>query len=570
MAELKNKPDEMNRKLGKLASHHGLLAPHETLPSPMSVFSPESELRETVSDEEKSTKNKSTENKVQDSTEKIFFKDACRVYEIDDKIDPKIGRKHQYTENSTLQPKTNTHTWKLAFEGIVTVTEKEICFTKYSFSTDSESKYITSPFQADRIIKIHDILRLRESNLQDRKVNLKVSKVSLEKNQNQEQFALKNNDNAKWYYIFFRDSFWRTQFCEKVSKLYVLDGKMQNYHEARELMKIEMKEEAERRRLANTEVLVDVDVDSDLGCGDGVNQAQLLARHELIDLRESVESVESVETSKSIETSKSTQTSKSVGTSKSESASIEPASIEPAIFEPDLSTTPIFMPARRMSKLSTPQKRKNLEPENNEKNQKPKLDLEIHQSNLDGSNIEISIPNVEIYTDPKSPEIDATDHHIKDTNISLPSLPPNFDESLETNLPSSPCVIPTEETETTESPKIKTNLPEKSLNSSTKRPNRKKHAARSPIAPKANIKKLFSQRSQGKFSELDLLDYLKNSGLTEIRINEAFDLLSKLPNIPREPVIWSLLKKLNDRGQIIMEMPKRRSKKCNNTILLLE
>jgi len=77
---------------------------------------------------------------------------------------------------------------------------------------------------------------------------------------------------------------------------------MQNYHEARELMKIEMEEEAERR-LANTELLVDVDVDSDLGCGDGVNQAQLLARHELIDLRESVESVESVETAKSIETS---------------------------------------------------------------------------------------------------------------------------------------------------------------------------------------------------------------------------------------------------------------------------
>jgi len=214
-----------------------------------------------------------------------------------------------------------------------------------------------------------------------------------------------------------------------------------------------------------------------------------------------------------------------------------------------------------MSKLSTPQKRKNLEPENN---------LEIQQSNLDGSNIEISIPNVEIYTDPKSPEIDATDHHIKDTNISLPSLPQNFDESLETNLPSSPCVIPNEEIETTKSPKIKTNLPEKSLNSLTKRPNRKKPAAKSPIAPKANIKKLFSQRSQGKFSELDLLDSLKNSGLTEIRINEAFDLLSKLPNIPREPVIWSLLKKLNDRGQIIMEMPKRRSKKCNNTILLLE
>jgi len=280
-----------------------------------------------------------------------------------------------------------------------------------------------------------------------------------------------------------------------------------------------------------------------------------------------VESVESVETAKSIETSKSTQTSKSVRTSESESASIETASIEPAIFEPDLSTTPIFMPARRMSKLSTPQKRKNLEPENNEKSQKPRLNLEIQQSNLDGSNIEISIPNVEIYTDPKSPEIDATDHHTKDTNISLPSLPKNFDESLETNLPSSPCVIPNEKNERTESPKIKTNLPEKSFNSLTKRLNRKKPAARSPIAPKSNIKKLFSQRSQGKFSELDLLDSLKNSGLTEIRINEAFDLLSKLPNIPREPVIWSLLKKLNDRGQIIMEMPKRRSKKCNNTII---
>ena len=98
-------------------------------------------------------------------------------------------------------------------------------------------------------------VRLRESKLQDRKVNLKVSKVSLEKNQNQEQFALKNYDNANWYYIFFRDSLWRTNFCEKVSKLYVLDGKMKNYHEARELMKIE-REEREAEKLANMELLV--------------------------------------------------------------------------------------------------------------------------------------------------------------------------------------------------------------------------------------------------------------------------------------------------------------------------
>jgi len=221
MAELKDNPREIDRKLVKLAKHHGLLDPQETLSSPMSVFSPESELRETVSDEEKSTKNKSSEGPVQDSTKTIFFKDACRVYEIDTnidtnidtKIDPKIGRKHQYTD-STPPPKTNTNTWKLAFEGIVTVTEKEINFTKYSLSTDSEGKTIACPSKTNKVIKIHDILRLRESKLQDRKVNLKVSKVSLEKNQSQEQFALKNYDNAKWYYIFFRDCLWRTHFCE--------------------------------------------------------------------------------------------------------------------------------------------------------------------------------------------------------------------------------------------------------------------------------------------------------------------------------------------------------------------
>merc|ERR1712071_32608 len=123
----------------------------------------------------------------------------------------------------------------------------------------------------------------------------------------------------------YRDCLWRTHFCEKLSKLYVLDGKMQNYHEARELMKIEREVEEEAEKLANTELLVDVDVDSDVGCGDGVNQAQLLARHE--GLRESVESIE---TSQSIETSKSIEPPKSV-----DSVSIEPVSIEPAIFEPD-------------------------------------------------------------------------------------------------------------------------------------------------------------------------------------------------------------------------------------------
>merc|ERR1712071_510360 len=215
----------------------------------------------------------------------------------------------------------------------------------------------------------------------------------------------------------YRDCLWRTHFCEKLSKLYVLDGKMQNYHEARELMKIDREVEEEAEKLANTELLVDVDVDSDVGCGDGVNQAQLLARHE--GLRESVESIE---TSKSIETPKS----------------VDSVSIEPAIFEPDLSTTPIYMPARRKSKLSTPRKRKNQEPENNGESQKQKLNLEILHSNFDGSNIEISIPNVEIYTDPKSPDIDDSNPRFKDTNISLPNLPPNFDESLETNLPSSP------------------------------------------------------------------------------------------------------------------------------------
>jgi len=185
----------------------------------------------------------------------------------------------------------------------------------------------------------------------------------------------------------------------------------------------------------------------------------------------------------------------------------------------------------------------------------------------------------------KSPDIDDSDPRFKDTNISLPSLPPNFDESLETNLPSSPRVLPIEENETAQSPTIKTeklqtmkipepdsvNIPESSVKSLVKSPNRKKPTTKSIKARKqTNIKKLFSQRSTGKFTELDMLDSLKASCLTEIRINEAFNLLSKLPNIPREPVIWGLLKKLNDRGQIIMEMPKRRTRTSKNTILLLE
>ena len=79
-----------------------------------------------------------------------------------------------------------------------------------------------------------------------------------------------------------------------------------------------------------------------------------------------------------------------------------------------------------------------------------------------------------------------------------------------------------------------------------------------------------TKKTSNSFLEGDLLQIMKSTknDMNEISIAEVFNAVQKAmeyKSCPRDIIIWNYLKKLNEKGIIIMDFPKRKSKNSDDT-----